>query len=130
MEIIDAVLAHYIPTSTELIGGQPQRRTFSAGNDVGADYQIRKELPDILREEVTKSGRDVATFKVWPYFATTPFAMELGAGSIAFRRGTETVRATAFSPLGGREPTANGCWLRSITRRTKANATSFCRTRT
>jgi 5-methylcytosine-specific restriction enzyme A len=111
MEIIDAVLARYIPTSTELIGGQPRRRKVSAGNDVGADYQIRKELPDILREEVTKSGRDVATFKVYGSVGQINFPIsQVPWVSALLRKITTSTRRGYYIVLLFREDMA-GCVL-------------------
>ena len=55
METINSVLARYIPTATELIGGQLRRRKVSAGNEVGADYQIREDLYDVLYKRLGSS---------------------------------------------------------------------------
>ena len=65
MEHIDLILEQYLPSSTTLVDGRNQRRLVSGRGDVSVDLQITTELPQIFRDEILASGRQLDEFRVY-----------------------------------------------------------------
>jgi 5-methylcytosine-specific restriction protein A len=65
MEEIDSVLKKYPDSSTEIVSGKSQRRRVSSDETHGGDYQIKTELPELVRNIIKESGRSLEQFRVY-----------------------------------------------------------------
>ena len=73
MEHIDLILEQYLPSSTTLVDGRNQRRLVSGRGDVSVDLQITTELPQIFRDEILASGRQLDEFEFTDLWGRSTF---------------------------------------------------------
>jgi 5-methylcytosine-specific restriction enzyme A len=65
LKAFDTIFQEYIPSSTEVVDGKIRRRRVLPTQEMGADAEIRKTLPALLREAIKISGRAVDDFRVY-----------------------------------------------------------------
>ncbi|WP_027518475.1 MrcB family domain-containing protein [Bradyrhizobium sp. WSM1417] len=62
---LDKVFADYLPNSEQVVGGVKIRRKLTSGNDLEVDTTITKELPKLIEQLVSDSGRDVNKYRIY-----------------------------------------------------------------
>ncbi|WP_342714125.1 DUF3578 domain-containing protein [Bradyrhizobium sp. B039] len=62
---LDQVFKDYLPNSEQIVGGVKFRRKLTSGNELPVDTIVTKDLPKLIEQFVSDSGRDVKKYRIY-----------------------------------------------------------------
>jgi 5-methylcytosine-specific restriction protein A len=62
---LDKVFEDYLPNSEQIVAGVMTRRKLTSGHELAVDTTITKDLPKLIEQFVSDSGRDAKQYRIY-----------------------------------------------------------------